>query len=118
VRRSFTLFLDLPAEERHALRALAMDAAPGRADMTRARARLRSRIASVWVPYVRQQTGLADAEATAIAWMLNTAAWGLADTIGDGTVARGRAVELFVRFVDRTLSAWRVEALREGGITP
>jgi AcrR family transcriptional regulator len=118
VRRSFTLFLDLPAEERHALRALAIDTGPGRTDLARARGRLRSRIASVWVPYVRQQTGLAEAEATALAWMLNTAAWGLADTIADGTLARGRAVELFVRFVDRTLSAWRVEAPREGGATP
>ena len=116
VRRSFAFFLDLPAEERHALRALAIESEPGRPSMARARARLRSRIAAVWVPFVRQQTGAAEAEATALAWMLNTAAWGLSDTIADGTLARARAVELFVRFVDRTLSAWRVNAPRRRGV--
>jgi hypothetical protein len=86
--------------------------------MARARARLRSRIAAVWVPFVRQQTGVAEAEATALAWMLNTAAWGLSDTIGDGTLARARAVDLFVRFAAHTLSAWRVKTPRRGGIAP
>jgi AcrR family transcriptional regulator len=115
VRRSFLLFLDLPAEERHALRALAMESEPGRPSMAHARARLRKRIAGVWVPYVRAQTGVPEPEATALAWMLNTAAWGLSDTIADGTLGRARAVELFVRFVDRTLSAWRVSAPAPGG---
>ncbi len=118
IRRSFAFFLDLPAEERHALRALAIESEPGRPSMARARARLRSRIAAVWVPFVRQQTGVAEAEATALAWMLNTAAWGLSDTIGDGTLARARAVDLFVRFAAHTLSAWRVKTPRRGGIAP
>ena len=112
VRRSFAFYLDLPLEERHALRALAIDSEPGRPSMAHARARLRSRIAAVWVPFVRRQTGLDDAAATALAWMLNTAAWGLSDSIADGTLARARAVDLFARFVDRTLSAWRVSAPR------
>jgi AcrR family transcriptional regulator len=115
IRRSFVYFLELPAEERHALRALAMETEPGRPSMARARAQLRSRIAAVWVPFVRRQTGVTEAEATALAWMLNTAAWGLADTIADGTLPRARAVELFVRFADRTLSAWRVTTPRRGG---
>jgi AcrR family transcriptional regulator len=115
VRRSFALFLDLRPEERHALRALAAETGVARSSASRARARLRNRIASVWVPYVRNQTGLCEAEATALAWMLTTASWGLADTIADGTVTRARAVELFVRFVDHTLSAWRVSASRHGG---
>ena len=115
MRRSFALCLDLPREERDALRSLAMESETGRT--ARARGRLRSRIASIWVPYVRQQTGIPEAEATALAWMLTTAAWGLADTIADGTLTRPRAVEMFGRFVDRTLSMWRVAA-RQGGITP
>ena len=115
VRRSFTVFLDLPAEERRALRALAADVDPGRPSMARARARLRSRIAGVWAPYVRQQTGVLEAEAVALAWMFHTAGWGLSDTITDGTLDRERAVELFVRFVDRTLSAWRLPSTRHGG---
>jgi AcrR family transcriptional regulator len=118
IGRSFTLFLDLPPEERHALRALAVEAEPGRRGMARARARLRSRIAAVWVPYVRHQTGVGEPEATALAWMLTTAAWALSDTIVDGTLDRARAVELFIRFVDRTLSAWRVKSPRHGGTRP
>jgi AcrR family transcriptional regulator len=118
VGRSFTFFLDLPVEERHALRALAIESEPGRPSMTRARARLRNRIAAVWVPFVRQQTGVSEAEATALAWMLNTAAWGLSDTIADGTLPRARAVDLFVRFVDRTLSAWQMKTPRRGGTAP
>ena len=115
MRRSFALCLDMPREERDALRSLAMESETGR--RARVRARLRSRIASIWVPYVRQQTGAGAAEATALAWMLTTAAWGLADTIADGTIGRARAVELFGHFVDRTLSAWRTPS-REGGRTP
>jgi AcrR family transcriptional regulator len=118
VRRAFTLFLDLPAEERRALRALAMETDPGRRSLARARARLRGRIAALWVPYVRQQTGASDAVATALAWMLTTSAWGLSDTIADGTLDRPRAVALFVRFVDRTLSTWRVRSARNGGTEP
>ena len=118
MRRSFELCLDLPREERHALRTLAMESEPGRTGMAKARARLRSRIASIWVPYVRQQTGVAEGEATALAWMLTLAAWGLADTIADGTLTRARAVEMFAHFVDRTLSEWRAPSARQGGTTP
>jgi AcrR family transcriptional regulator len=118
IGRSFELFLDLPLEERHALRTLAIETEPGRPSVARARVRLRNRIAAVWVPYVRQQTGVVEAEATALAWMLTTAAWGLSDTIADGTLTRARAVDLFVRFVDRTLSAWRVKPPRRGETTP
>lgn len=114
IGRSLALFLDLPLEERRALRALAIETEAGRTSVAKARARLRSRIAAVWVPYVRQQTGVAEPEATALAWMLTTAAWGLSDTIADGTLGRARAIDLFVRFVDRTLSAWRVTARRRG----
>src|SRR5262245_35991229 len=80
IGRSLAFFLDLPPEERHALRTLA-ETGPGRPGVARARARLRGRIAAIWVPYVRAQTGVGEAEATALAWMLNTAAWGLSDTI-------------------------------------
>src|SRR5262245_6335496 len=114
IGRSFALFLDLPLEERHALRALAIETEPGRSSVARARARLRIGVAGVWGPSVRRQPGVDEAEATALAWMLTTAAWGLSDTIADGTLGRARAIDLFVRFADRTLSAWRV-APRRGG---
>lgn len=107
IRAAFALFLDLPAEERRALRTLATEADPGRRAMARARTRLRNRIAGLWVPYLRAQTGVTESEATALAWMLTTAAWGLSDTIADGTLERRRGIELFVRFVAGTLSATR-----------
>ncbi|MFI5364574.1 MAG: TetR/AcrR family transcriptional regulator [Candidatus Binatia bacterium] len=107
VAAAYELFLDLPPEERRALRALAADMDPGRRRLARAKTRLRTRIAGLWVPYVRQQTGQPEAEAGALAWMLINAAWGLADNVTDGILDRRRALALFVRFVERTLTAWR-----------
>jgi AcrR family transcriptional regulator len=107
LRAAYDLFLDLPAEERRALRALASDTDSGRKGLHRAKRQLRSRIAELWTPYVRQLTGLADAEATALTWMLITAGWGLADTITEGTLSRARGRELFVRFAVQTLATWR-----------
>ncbi len=107
VRQAVIVFLDLPAEERRALRALASETDPGRPSLARARARLRARIAELWVGYVRAQTGASDAESTALAWMLTTALWGLSDTIADGTIDRDDATDLFVGFVGRTLATWK-----------
>jgi AcrR family transcriptional regulator len=104
---AYELFLDLPAEERRALRALASDTDGGRRGLGRAKRRLRSRIAELWTPYVRQLTGVGEAEATALTWMLITAGWGLADSIAEGTVRRARGRELFVRFAVQTLTTWR-----------
>jgi AcrR family transcriptional regulator len=106
VAAGFTLFLDLPAEERHALRTLAAEREPGRRGLARARARLRSQITGVWAPFIRGASGVSDAEASALAWMIHTAAWGLSDTIADGTLDRRRAIELFVRFVEGTLASF------------
>lgn len=109
---AYELFLDLPAEERRALRALATDtdADAARHGLGRAKRRLRSRIAGLWTPYVRHLTRRDEAEATALTWMLITASWGLADSIAEGTLTRTRGRELFVRFA--------VQALTDGGPVP
>jgi AcrR family transcriptional regulator len=107
---AYELFLDLPPEERRALRALASDTDAGRRGLGRAKRRLRSRIAGLWTPYVRRLTGLGDADATALTWMLITAGWGLADSIAEGTLTRARGRELFVRFAAQTLATWRALA--------
>lgn len=104
---AYELFLDLPAEERRALRALADDDG-GRRGLGRAKRRLRARIADLWLPYVRRITGLGSAEASALTWMLITASWSLADRIAEGLVGRARGRELFVRFAVEALSTWRV----------
>lgn len=110
VSAAYELYLDLPAEERRALRALASDVDRPRSPSAHAKRRLRARIASLWIPYVRQQTGLPDAEAGAMAWMLITAGWGLADSLTDGSLGRRRGVDLFVRFVVNALATSRVHA--------
>ena len=104
---AYELFLDLPAEERGALRALATEDG-ARRGLGRAKRRLRTRIADLWLPYVRQLTGLDAAEATVLTWMLITASWSLADSISEGAVSRARGRQLFVRFAVETLSAWHI----------
>jgi len=104
IAAAYELFLALPAEERRALRALASDVDRPRSPSAHAKQLLRARIAGLWTPYVRQQTGLPNAEAGALAWMLITAGWGLADSLADGSLGRKRGVELFVRFVVNALA--------------
>jgi AcrR family transcriptional regulator len=106
VRAAFVQVLELPPEERHALRSLAAERGEARPGLARARTRLRVRIASIWVPFIRARTGADDAEAAALAWMLITASWALSDVIADGTLERARGIETFVRLVETTLAAW------------
>ena len=113
VRAAFEQVLDLPREERHALRSLAGGTDEARPSLARARARLRDRIASIWVPFVEQRTGADPAEAAALAWMLITASWALSDAVVDGTLSRRRAVAIYVRFVEASLGAWTPNRPRE-----
>lgn len=105
---AYDLFLDLPAEEQRALRALASEECGGRDGLGRARSRLRNRVADLWLPYVRRLTGLDTPDATALVWMMITASWSLADTIAEGVVSRDRSRALFVRLALAALSASRL----------
>lgn len=105
--RAFDLFVDMPPEERNALRALASLRDPSHRRMARAKARLRARITALWVPYVEMQTGLRAGEAQAVAWMLVNAAGGLADGIADGSIDRRRGVTLWVRVARDAISSLR-----------
>lgn len=111
IRATFAQCLDLPAEERQALRSLA-EMESGRRGLLRARRRLRTRIAGLWVPYLQRYTGVSDAEANALAWMIINAAWSLSDRVADGTVGRAAAGELLSRFVEGVLSSFQ----RKGNI--
>jgi AcrR family transcriptional regulator len=115
--RAFDLFVDLPPEERNALRALASELDPAQRRLARAKARLRSRIAALWVPYVELQTGLAGGDAHAVAWMLVNAAGGLADSIADGSIDRARGVELWVRVALHALASLRLSPERPARTT-
>lgn len=107
--RAFDLFVDMPSEERNALRALAFELDPTHRRMARAKTRLRARITALWVPYVEHQTGLRGGEARAVAWMLVNAASGLADGIADGSVDRRRGVALWVRVAREAIAGLRHE---------
>lgn len=107
--RAFDLFVDMPREERNALRALASELEPAHRRMARAKTRLRSRITALWVPYVEQQTGLRGGEAHAVAWMLVNAAGGLADGIADGSIDRRRGVAIWVRVAREAIAGLREE---------
>ena len=107
LRAAMAQVLDLPPEERSALRTLAVEINPGQRGLARAQARLRTRIVGIWAPFVRAITGSDASEATALAWTLTTAAWGLCDSVTDGTLSRGRALDLFVRIVTATLKEAR-----------
>jgi AcrR family transcriptional regulator len=108
LRDAYELYLDLPAEERRALRALANESGRVDGNLTLATQRMRARIAELWLPYVRRYTELAEPDAIALAWMLITASWSLADSIAEGALSRERGVDMFVRFAIHTLSSWRM----------
>lgn len=111
--RAFALFVDMPSEERNALRALASEVEPSHRRMARAKTRLRARITELWAPYVEHQTGLRAGEARAVAWMLVNAAGGLADGITDGSIARRRAVTLWVRIAREAIGRLREDDASE-----
>ena len=113
IRAALGQVLDLPREERQALRSLAGGVDDARPGLARARARLRDRIASIWVPVVQQQTGAEEAEAAALAWMFITASWALSDAVVEGTLPRQRALDVYVRFVEASLAAWAPSRPRE-----
>lgn len=98
-RRAYRVYLDLPRAQRRALRSL-VEADPNLADLRRARRLIRSEILSLWTPYVRKRTGLAENEAWALAWMMLSAAWGLADLVEENALsaeASERMLALLVR---------------------
>lgn len=92
VREAYRIFLELPAAERRALRAISGDFVPDRPETREAIALMREQIFALWVPFVRREVGLPERELRPIVWMLNAAAWALADLVDDGTVGRDEAM--------------------------
>jgi hypothetical protein len=94
IRAAYRIFLEMPAAQRRALRAISGDFAPDRPETRKAIALMRDQIFGLWVPYARRETGLAERELRPLVWMLNGAAWNLADLVDDGTVSRKAAEEM------------------------
>jgi AcrR family transcriptional regulator len=99
IGEAYRIFLDMPAAQRRALRAISGDFVSDQPEMREAITVMRKQIFALWIPYARRQTGLADTELRPLVWMLNAAAWGLADLVDDGTVSKERATEMLVHFV-------------------
>ena len=103
IREAYRIFLEMPAAQRRTLRAISGDFVPEQPETRKAIAVMREQIFALWLPYARRQTGLAKAELRPLVWMLNAAAWGLADLVEDGTVSKKRATEMLAHFVEQTM---------------
>jgi AcrR family transcriptional regulator len=103
IRRAYRIFLEMPETRRRALRAISGDFVPDRPETRKAIAMMREQIFALWLPYARRQTGLAERELRPLVWMLNAAAWGLADLVDDGTVSKEQATDTLVRFVENAM---------------
>ena len=103
IRAAYQIFLDMPAAQRRALRALSGDIGPDRPETRKARTLMRHEILALWVPYAKRQTGLAESRLRPIVWMLTTAAWGLADLVDDGLVSAPQAKDVLAHVVARVM---------------
>jgi AcrR family transcriptional regulator len=107
IREAYRIFLEMPAAQRRTFRAITGDFVPDRPETRKAIAVMREQIFALWLPYARRQTGLAEAELRPLVWMLNAAAWGLADLVDDGTVSKERATEMLAHFVEQAMDRER-----------
>jgi AcrR family transcriptional regulator len=117
IRQAYRIFLDMPGNRRRALRAISGDFAPDQPETREAISVMREQIFALWVPFARRQTGLAERELRPLVWMLNAAAWGLADLVDEGTVSRERATEMLVHFVEQAMVRRRAPGRRRKAAT-
>jgi AcrR family transcriptional regulator len=120
IREAYRIFLEMPAAQRRALRAISGDFVPDRPETRKAVTVMREQIFALWLPYARRQTGLSERELRPMVyarrqtglserelrpmvWMLNAASWGLADLVDDGTVSKERATDMLAHFVEQVM---------------
>jgi AcrR family transcriptional regulator len=100
---AYQIFLEMPAAQRRALRALSGDIGTNRPETRKARTLMRHEILALWMPYAKRQTGLTESRLRPIVWMLTTAAWGLADLVDDGMVSATQAKDVLAYVVERVM---------------
>jgi AcrR family transcriptional regulator len=105
IRAAYQIFLEMPAAQRRALRALSGDIGTNRSEMRKARTLMRHEILALWMPYAKRRTGLAASRLRPVVWMLTTAAWGLADLVDDGLVSAAQAKDVLAYVVERVMVA-------------
>ena len=117
IREAYRIFLEMPAAQRRALRAISGDFVSDQPETRKAITVMREQIFTLWLPYARRQTGLAERELRPLVWMLTSASWGLADLVDDGTVSKKEATELFAHFVEQTMARGRAPGRRRKAAT-
>lgn len=100
---TFQVYLELPAAQRRALRALTAEPPRDAPELRRLRRFVRDEISALWTPGVVRETGLKPERARALAWMLTNAAWGLADLMEDGEISGDAARTLLGAMADAIL---------------
>ncbi len=117
IREAYRIFLEMPVAQRRALRAISGDFVSDQPETRKAVTVMREQIFTLWLPYARRQTGLAERELRPLVWMLTSASWGLADLVDDGTVSKKEATELFAHFVEQTMTRGRAPGRRRRAAT-
>ncbi|NGY03791.1 TetR/AcrR family transcriptional regulator [Solimonas terrae] len=93
--------LDLPPGRGDALWQLIAGTASTTEELDQMRRGMREVITGIWMPLVRKELGLKEADAKAYAWMMVIAFWGMRQLVRDGDVTRARGVKLFGQMVER-----------------
>jgi AcrR family transcriptional regulator len=93
-RRTYDVYLDLPPEQRHAMRAITTLTDVDSPELRDLRRYVRGEMLDLWTPGVRRATGLPVPQARAAAWMLTNAAWGLADLVEERAIPLESARQL------------------------
>ena len=117
IRQAYRIFLEMPAGQRRALRAVSGDFVSDQPETRKAIAVMREEIFALWLPAARRRSGLSERELRPLVWMLTSASWGLADLVDDGTVSKEQATETLARFVEQVMAGSRPAGRRRKAAT-
>jgi AcrR family transcriptional regulator len=95
--RHYEVYLDMPPAQRRVLRAITSEPDVDAPELRRLHRVVRGRMLDLWTPGVRRRTALPPKTARACAWMMTSAAWGLAELVDDGEISRSQARALLGR---------------------
>lgn len=95
--RHYEVYLDMPPAQRRVLRVITAEPDVDEPELRRVHRFVRERMLDLWTPGVLRRTGLPQRSARALAWMMTTAAWGLAELVDDGEISRPQARALLGR---------------------
>lgn len=110
--RHYEVYLDMPPAQRRVLRAITTEPDVDAPELRRLHRVVRGRMLDLWTPGVRRRTALPPKTARACAWMMTTAAWGLAELVDDGEIPRAQARALLGRVAARVLRPERTTRSR------